>query len=290
MSEIKWIKVMTDMFDNRKIKQIETLPEADSLIVIWLKLLCLAGSVNEQGLIYFTKEIPYTDEMMAKQFDRPINVIRLALKTFVQFEMIEIVDDIIMISNWEKYQNVESLDKVREQTRLRVQRHREKQKLLLEQKDCNVTETLRNETEKEKEKELEIEVDEERLSIKKNESITFVTDVLRIFIEMCPDFSKPRKVTATRIEAIRALEQDYTLDDFKEAFKNMQSSDFLRNGDRFDFDWAIKEDNFVKILENKYKTYKTTSSSGTKKNQFNNFSQRQDTDFDALEKKMTGGA
>ena len=126
MGEIKWIKVVTDMFDNRKIKQIETLPDGDAIIVVWMKLLCLAGNINEQGMIYFTKEIPYTEEMMATEFNRPINTIRLALKTFKEFEMIEIIDDIICISNWEKYQNVESMDKIREQTRLRVARHKRK--------------------------------------------------------------------------------------------------------------------------------------------------------------------
>lgn len=162
MSDIKWIKVMTDMFDNRKIKQIETLPEGDSIIVIWLKLLCLAGNVNEQGLIYFTKEIPYTEEMMATEFNRPVNTVRLALKTFEEFQMIEIIDNIIMVSNWEKYQNIEGMDKVREQTRRRVAKHREKQKLLLEKNSnvtCNVTVTKSNATDKEEEKEIEKEIE-----------------------------------------------------------------------------------------------------------------------------------
>ena len=52
MSEIKWIKLQTDIFDNRKIKQLERLPDGDTLIVIWLKILVLAGSVNVGGLVY----------------------------------------------------------------------------------------------------------------------------------------------------------------------------------------------------------------------------------------------
>jgi len=49
MARIKWIKLATDVFENQKIRQIETLPQGDSLIVIWFKLLCLAGSVNDRG-------------------------------------------------------------------------------------------------------------------------------------------------------------------------------------------------------------------------------------------------
>lgn len=130
MSEIKWIKITTDIFENRKIRQIESLPDGDAIIVIWLKLLTLAGNINDQGLIYFTQEIPYTEEMMATQFNRPLSTVKLALKVFVEFGMIDIVDDILKISNWEKYQNVDGLDRIREQTRKRVAKHREKQKML----------------------------------------------------------------------------------------------------------------------------------------------------------------
>jgi len=130
MSEIKWIKITTDIFENRKIRQIESLPDGDAIIVIWLKLLTLAGNINDQGLIYFTQEIPYTEEMMATQFNRPLSTVKLALKVFVEFGMIDIVDDILKISNWEKYQNVDGLERIREQTRKRVAKHREKQKTL----------------------------------------------------------------------------------------------------------------------------------------------------------------
>ena len=56
MADIKWIKIVTDMFDNRKIRQIECLPDGDSIIVIWMKLLCLAGQTNDNGMVYFTKD------------------------------------------------------------------------------------------------------------------------------------------------------------------------------------------------------------------------------------------
>ena len=62
MNEVRWIKLAADIFDNRKIRQIEALPDGDAIIVIWLKLLCLAGTINDGGLIYFTREIPYTEE------------------------------------------------------------------------------------------------------------------------------------------------------------------------------------------------------------------------------------
>lgn len=129
MGEVKWIKLAADIFDNRKIRQIESLPDGDAIVVIWLKLLCLAGNINDSGLVYFTKEIPYTEEMMATQFNRPLPTIKLALQVFEQFGMIKTEDDLLKIANWEKYQNSEGLEKIKEQNRLRKQKQREQERL-----------------------------------------------------------------------------------------------------------------------------------------------------------------
>lgn len=161
---MKWIHIETNIFENRKIQYIETLPDADTIIVIWLKLLTLAAAINDCGQIYLTREIPFTDEIMAAQFRRPVNTIRLALATFERLGMISIVDDIMKISNWERYQ-ITDADKIREQTRLRVQKHRalklipEKQEEAeqaaeeTEKNDCNVTVTLCNAAEKKRKEE-----------------------------------------------------------------------------------------------------------------------------------------
>ena len=132
MADVKWIKIAVDMFDNRKIKQIGSMPEGDSLLLMWVQLLCLAGNVNDGGFIYLTKEIPYTDEMLATQFNKPISTVRLALKTFEQFGMIEIINNMIFLSSWEKYQSTDRLATIREKDRERKRRKREAEKLLLQ--------------------------------------------------------------------------------------------------------------------------------------------------------------
>ena len=130
MADVKWIKIAVDMFDNRKIKQIGSMPEGDSLLLMWVQLLCLAGNVNDGGFIYLTKEIPYTDEMLATQFNKPISTVRLALKTFEQLGMIEIINNMIFLSSWEKYQSTDRLATIREKDRERKRRKREAEKLL----------------------------------------------------------------------------------------------------------------------------------------------------------------
>lgn len=168
MKEIKWIKLDTNLFDNRKIKQIESMPDGDALVVIWLKLLILAGIVNDGGCVYFTKDIPFTDQLLATEFNRPLATVQLALATFQKFGMIEIVDDMILVSNWEKYQSVDKLDLIREKTRIRVSNYRARQKLLSGNVTSNVTVTESNAVEEDKEEDKDIDIKKERKRDKKS--------------------------------------------------------------------------------------------------------------------------
>ena len=161
MAEIKWIKVATGLPDNRKIKQIRRLPDGDTIALMWVFLMCLAGEVNEHGLIYFTPEIPYTDEMLADEFDMDINTVRLGLQTFQKFGMIEIIDDVISLSAWEKWQSVDRLSEIREYNRLAKQKSRAKQKLLQSQnvKDKSMTSQCSQDTDIDKEEDREKDID-----------------------------------------------------------------------------------------------------------------------------------
>lgn len=128
MSDVKWIKITTDIFDDEKILLIESLPEAESIIVIWFKLLCLAGKMNNSGVFMMANSIAYTDKMLATIFRRKEATVKLALETFQQFGMIELIDGVITIPNWGKYQNFDKIDKNREYMRAYMQNYREKQK------------------------------------------------------------------------------------------------------------------------------------------------------------------
>ena len=152
MAAVQWIRINTDMFDNSKIKYIRTLPSGNDLVVIWVMLLTKAGKCNSNGFIFLTENIPYTADMLAAEFGFEINTINLALNTFANLNMIQLEDSKILITGWEEHQNIEGLEKIREQTRKRVARHREK--LALEQSNatCNVTVTRSNATDKNKNK------------------------------------------------------------------------------------------------------------------------------------------
>lgn len=166
MSEIKWIKITTDIFDDEKMCLIDALPDRDAIIVIWIKLITLAGKLNRKGVLAISKNIVYTDEMLAQTFHRPLNTVRMALEVFENFGMVEKIDGVIMLPNWEKHQNIDGMEKIKEQNRNRAARHRKKQKLLAQNNESNVisnvtdnvTVTDDNAIDKELDKDIDIEI------------------------------------------------------------------------------------------------------------------------------------
>ncbi|OMF46589.1 phage replisome organizer N-terminal domain-containing protein [Paenibacillus peoriae] len=168
MAEIKWIKLSVNMFGNKKIELIENMPEADTIIVIWVKLLAMAGKSNMGGYIMLTENIPYTDDMLISAIKRPLPVIRMALSIFQKFGMLDISEQgAYYLPSWEEHQNVDGMDKVRAQTNKRVQKYREKQKLLEPGKKNSVPKSnvTRNATVTESnETDIELDIEQEKES------------------------------------------------------------------------------------------------------------------------------
>ena len=124
MADIKWIKLSVEMFDDEKIKLIRSMPEGNAIIVVWIQLLSLAGKTNDSGMIYIARHMAYSEEMLATIFNHPLNVIRLALQTLQSFGLIEVnPEGVINISNWEKHQSTDKMARMKEQARIRQQKH-----------------------------------------------------------------------------------------------------------------------------------------------------------------------
>ena len=173
MSEIKWIKITTDIFDDEKMCLIDALPDRDAIIVIWIKLITLAGKLNRKGVLAISKNIIYTDETLAQTFHRPLNTVRMALEVFEKFGMVEKIDGVIVLPNWEKHQNIDGMEKIKEQNRNRAARHRQKQKLLAQNNESNVTNNVMdnvtvthgNALDKDKELDKDIEINNNKVMI-----------------------------------------------------------------------------------------------------------------------------
>lgn len=157
MADVQWIRITTDMFDNRKIKHLRKLPEGNNIVLIWVMLLTMAGRCNAGGMIFLTENIPYTTKMLADELGFEENTIRLALQVFEELHMVTTDQEYLCVPGWEEYQNVEGLDRIREQTRVRVANHRERKRLSACNVTGNVTVTPCNATEEDREVEVDIE-------------------------------------------------------------------------------------------------------------------------------------
>lgn len=152
MADVKWVKITTDMFDNKKIKHLRRLPDGNNIVLIWVMLLTMAGQCNANGRIYLTETIPYTPNMLADELDFEESTVRLALEAMERLGMIVTDDGFYSIANWEEYQNVDGMEKIREQNRLRKAKHDAKKKSLTQGNVTgNVTVTRCNAIEEEEE-------------------------------------------------------------------------------------------------------------------------------------------
>ncbi|PFZ84310.1 phage replisome organizer N-terminal domain-containing protein [Bacillus wiedmannii] len=236
MSEVKWIKLSTSMFEDEKIRLIESMPEADTLLIIWIRLLAQAGKTNASGYIFLSKNIPYSDEMLATLFNRPIATVRLALQTFQQFGMIEITDDqYICISNWEKHQNVDGLERVKQLNAERNRKYRERKKqqqLSLENKgnESDVPVTSHDGTDIEEDKELDKEKELEIINTSSSdESDIKVSIPYQEILEYLNE--KAEKNFNHKAEAHKKLirarwNEGYTVENFKTVIDNKVSQWF----------------------------------------------------------------
>lgn len=280
MSDVKWIKITTDMFDNRKIRHLRKLPEGNSIVLIWVMLLAMAGKCNDHGKIYLTENIPYTPKMLADELDFEENTVQLALQALEQLDMIVLDDGYFSITGWEEHQNIEGMDRIREQNRIRKQRQREKERLIAESR---VMSRDSHATEEDKEEEKDID--------KESKEKATCQQVVDLFHSICVSYPAVKTLSESRKKAIRARLRVYSLEDFKSLFEKAEASSFLKgSNDRnwsATFDWLLKESNMVKVLEGNYDN-KTRSPAGvgtTGANKFNNFPQRQ-YDYGTLEEML----
>lgn len=274
MADVKWIKITTDIFDDEKILLIESLPDAYSIIVVWFKLLCLAGKMNNSGVFMMNNQIAYTDKMLATIFRMKESTVQLALQTFEQFGMVEIIDGVITIPNWGKHQNLDQLEKKKVSQREYMRQYREKQKLL----SCNTYSKANSKANSNANvSRPEEDIEEEREEEKERDKIDY-KGIVAAFNSICVSFPSVKALSDARKKAIKARLNTYSLDDFKTLFEKAEASSFLngKNSSNWSatFDWLIKDSNMAKVLDGNYDdkpvTYRQTGKT-TKADELNDF-------------------
>lgn len=90
MSGVKWIRIKTNISLDAKFKQIDTMPDADSIECMWFKLIRFSGRLINDGIFLINDKMAYSEQMLSKEFNRPIELIRKAMNTFYKLRMIDI--------------------------------------------------------------------------------------------------------------------------------------------------------------------------------------------------------
>ena len=132
MADVKWIKLTTDMFDNRKIKHLRRLPDGNNIVLLWIMLLTMAGRCNAGGMIFLTENIPYTPKMLADELDFEENTVKLGIQALESLNMVTTDNGHFTIAGWEEYQNTDRLAEIRAKDRERKRLKRAEAKALAE--------------------------------------------------------------------------------------------------------------------------------------------------------------
>ena len=231
-----WLKLKKDFFKRHDIRIIEEMPNGKDYILFYLKL--LLESIDHEGELRFSETIPYNEQMLSVITNTNIDIVRSAMKVFIELHMIDICEDSTIYMN-----EVQKLIGSETTGAARVRKHRELQKAL--QSNASVTK-CNTEIEKDKEKELDTE---------KRERINY-QEIVNLYNDICISLPRVTSLSDKRKQAIKARLNKYSVEQFKELFNKAQASSFLKgtNGRNWtaNFDWLLKDDNFAKVLDGNY--------------------------------------
>lgn len=280
MGDLQWIKLNLAMFSNRKIRYIRHLPEGNNIVLIWIMLLVLAGKCNSGGMIFLTENVPYTTETLSDELGFETATVTLALRVLEELGMIQ-GGGALCITNWEEYQNIDVMERVREQARIRQKAWYDKHKKALpsgEKEKPNVRSnaylTQPNATEEEKEEELRVkntntnvggnkevvsfqggmgEKHEAQTSDSRRQTIRAVTD---LFNQICGYASRVRMLSAPMEENVVSLTERYGIENIELAFRKAAASSVLNGNNKLQFKatfgWLMDDSHLAKTLNGDY--------------------------------------
>lgn len=266
-----WLKLKRDFFKRHDIQIIEAMPNGKDYILFYLKLLC--ESVDHEGALRFSEQIPYNDQMLATITNTNVDIVRSAITVFTELEMMEMLDDgTLFMCETQKMLGCETEW---------AKKKREYRRGLLEDNERTKKDNVRQEIEIEKEIDIDIEIEKEIETADR----TNYQEIVDLYNSICVSYPKIKSLSDARKRSIKARLKKYSIDDIKLMFEKAEQSDFLKGGNNRNwsasFDWLMKDTNIAKVLDGNYDNKPMTP----KTNNFNNFKQNV-YDFQALEEQL----
>lgn len=144
-----WLKLKRDFFKRHDIRIIEEMPNGKDYVLFYLKL--LLESIDHEGSLRFSDTIPYNEQMLSVITNTNVDIVRSAMKLFIELQLIEIFDDkTIFMGEVEKMIGSES------ESAERVRKLRQRNKALLCNGDVQKS-NIEKEIEIKKDKDIELE-------------------------------------------------------------------------------------------------------------------------------------
>lgn len=235
-----WLKLKRDFFKRHDIRIIEEMPNGKDYILFYLKM--LLESIDHEGELRFSEAIPYNEQMLSVITNTNIDIVKSAMKIFIDLNMIDIYDDSTIYMN-EVNRLIGSETKDAERKRV----SRAKQKNLIESGQCPQM-SAKCPTEK------EIDTDIE-LKIENRERIDYQL-IADMYNDICISLPRITTLSDARKKSIKARLNKFSIEQFKEMFEKAEASDFLKGSNdknwQANFDWLIKDGNFAKVLDGNY--------------------------------------
>lgn len=207
MAEVKWIKIATDIFEDEKIQLIESQPDGFLMVLVWIKILCLAAKCNQNGFLLVSPSVPFSEKNLSKIFKIKLKIISKSLRFFIDFGMMNFIDGVYVVNKWADYQSDDKFAEMQKKNRERQRafKERQKQKLKEIKNNSNVTNNVENSV-----------TNGENCSyiLNSNNNITYIHEIIDYFNSKCgTKYTYKNKNYNSQINA--RLEEGFTVDDFK---------------------------------------------------------------------------
>ena len=265
-SRYYWLKLKRDFFKRHDIRIIENMPNGKDYILFYLKLLC--ESVDHDGNLRFSEQIPYNEDMLATITNTNVDTVRSAINVFSQLNMMEVMDDGTFFMN-EVCKMIGSAANNDNANRQRRFRERQKSALLEERYGC----VTKNNESKSKSIDSELDTEKDIYKLSNSKELVCQTQNVRLVVDKWNELSKYGIKSLYRMDAeskryqnLVARLKQYDVDKVLEAIAQIEKSKFLQGennrGWRITFEWFVLPNNFPKVLEGQYENRQKNDSLG----------------------------
>lgn len=251
-----WLKLKKDFFQQHQMKVLKSLPNGRLYALIYLEL--LAESTSHEGRLRYSDTLPYDVVTLASVIDEDKDNLENAIKILQKLELLEVLsDETIYLQEVNKLIGSETFGAERKRE------YRENKDFLKGDivpslsPNCPQENRVKSKENRDKSKDNNIQLSKDNCMSDEVDELN-PEYIKNLFNSTCKSFTPIEKITkdSKRYKFYRARLNEYGLDKVKQVLQNAENSDFLKgqsnNSFMADFEWMMRPNNFVKILENKY--------------------------------------